>query len=114
MSTFVLKREYALQMPTNYVDVDRDEMEYVDGGGIVKLTISKETLSRLARVACIIVGTVIGGLLGYYVGNVPGAIIGATFGFVGGFIAGNLAAGKILTTTTFSANVNGYSGHYYI
>ena len=32
MSTFVLKREYALQMPTNYVEIDRDEMEYVDGG----------------------------------------------------------------------------------
>ena len=31
MSTFVLKREFALQMPSNYVDVDRDEMEYVDG-----------------------------------------------------------------------------------
>ncbi len=32
MSAFVLKREYALQLPTSYVDVDRDEMEYVDGG----------------------------------------------------------------------------------
>lgn len=32
MSTFVLKREYALQMPTSYVDIDREEMEYVDGG----------------------------------------------------------------------------------
>ena len=26
------KREYALAMPTSYVDIDRDEMEYVDGG----------------------------------------------------------------------------------
>ena len=26
------KREYALQLPNNYVDVDREEMEYVDGG----------------------------------------------------------------------------------
>lgn len=32
MSTFVLKREYALQMPCSYVDIDRGEMEYVDGG----------------------------------------------------------------------------------
>lgn len=31
MSTFVLKREYALAMPSSYVDIDRDEMEYVDG-----------------------------------------------------------------------------------
>ena len=32
MSTFVLKREYALAMPTSYIDIDRAEMEYVDGG----------------------------------------------------------------------------------
>ena len=32
MSTFVLKREYALAMPTSYIDIDRDEMEYLDGG----------------------------------------------------------------------------------
>lgn len=32
MSTFVLKREYVLQMPTNYVEIDGDEMEYVEGG----------------------------------------------------------------------------------
>lgn len=32
MSTFVLKREYALQLPNSYVEIDRDEMEYVDGG----------------------------------------------------------------------------------
>ena len=29
MSTFVLQREYALQMPSSYVDSERDEMEYV-------------------------------------------------------------------------------------
>lgn len=32
MSAFVLKREYTLQLPNRYVEVDRDEMEYVDGG----------------------------------------------------------------------------------
>lgn len=32
MSAFVLRREYALQLPNSYVDIDRDEMEYVDGG----------------------------------------------------------------------------------
>lgn len=32
MSTFVLKRNYELQLPMSFVDVDRDEMEYVDGG----------------------------------------------------------------------------------
>ena len=32
MSAFVLQREYSLQLPNNYVEIDRDEMEYVDGG----------------------------------------------------------------------------------
>jgi hypothetical protein len=32
MSAFVLKREYALQLPNSYVDIDSDEMEYIDGG----------------------------------------------------------------------------------
>lgn len=32
MSTFVLKKEYALQLPSSYVDIDREEMEYLDGG----------------------------------------------------------------------------------
>lgn len=32
MSTFVLKKEYALQLPSSYVDIDREEMEYIDGG----------------------------------------------------------------------------------
>lgn len=40
MSTFVLRREYALQMPTNYVDIDMDEMEYVDGGGVPNYVVS--------------------------------------------------------------------------
>lgn len=32
MSTFVLKREYSLKLPNSYVETDREEMEYVDGG----------------------------------------------------------------------------------
>ena len=40
MSTFVLKREYALAMPTSYVDIDRDEMEYVDGGWSIKTVLN--------------------------------------------------------------------------
>ena len=32
MSTFVLKKEYALELPTIYVNIDNEEIEYVDGG----------------------------------------------------------------------------------
>lgn len=34
MSTFVLKREYELQLPNSYLNVDKDEMKYVDGGSV--------------------------------------------------------------------------------
>lgn len=32
MSTFVLNRNYELVMPSSYVDIDCEEMEYIDGG----------------------------------------------------------------------------------
>ena len=32
MSTFVLDRKFELQLPNSYVEIDRDEMEYIDGG----------------------------------------------------------------------------------
>ena len=32
MSAFVLSRGYDLQLPNSYVEIERDEMEYVDGG----------------------------------------------------------------------------------
>lgn len=34
MSAFALNREYELQLPMNYMDIDRDEMEYIDGGNL--------------------------------------------------------------------------------
>ncbi|WP_286910337.1 hypothetical protein [Clostridium sp. UBA1652] len=47
MNTYVLRREYALQMPKSYVDIDMDEMEYVDGGKIliVERSIDKRLVS---------------------------------------------------------------------
>ena len=32
MSTFVLQREYALQLPNSFIEIDKEEMEYVEGG----------------------------------------------------------------------------------
>ena len=32
MSAFALNRKYELALPTGYVDIDNEEMEYVDGG----------------------------------------------------------------------------------
>lgn len=43
MSTFVLKKEYKLQLPNNFVEIDREEMEYFDGGGTVTFKISSNS-----------------------------------------------------------------------
>lgn len=40
MSTFVLNRNYQLQLPESFVDVEREEMEYVDGGSIPRWLVS--------------------------------------------------------------------------
>ena len=32
MSTVVFEKKYALQLPNSFVDIDSDEMEYVEGG----------------------------------------------------------------------------------
>ena len=32
-----MKKEYALQLPSSYVDIDRDEMEYIDGGSTSRI-----------------------------------------------------------------------------
>ena len=91
MSTFVLKKEYALQLPNSYVDIDRDEMEYVDGGAekidywwgwAMNLNSSEcGTMAKLIEFN-IAAGGTIGGL---------GAAIAGAFPMIGGATA--IAAG---------------------
>lgn len=47
MSTFVLKRGYELQLPTRFTDIDRVEMEYLDGG--TSASVVQEYLKNLTR-----------------------------------------------------------------
>lgn len=76
MSTFVLKKEYALQLPTSYVDIDTDEMEYIDGG--ISWSGAKNVLY---------------GALGYFIGKIVGhaiskSLVGAAIKAAGGWLAG--------------------------
>lgn len=48
MSAFVLERKYALQLPNYFVDIDRDEMEYVDGGATSTSTGTAKYLKNVA------------------------------------------------------------------
>ena len=41
MSTFVL------QLPNSFVDIDNEEMEYVDGGGAITFSISANSVAKL-------------------------------------------------------------------
>lgn len=52
MSAFVLNRNYELQLPNSFVDVDCGEMEYVDGG----FYISNSTLVSVTRAVFLSVG----------------------------------------------------------
>ena len=56
MSTFVLNRNYALQMPSSYVDIDRDEMEYVDGGLSISRNVFRYTVTATVIAACAFLG----------------------------------------------------------
>ncbi|ADL51182.1 hypothetical protein [Clostridium cellulovorans] len=53
MSIFASKKNYKLQLPNNFVGVDEEEMEYVDGGSasiaVDESYLSKSTCSSLAR-----------------------------------------------------------------
>ncbi len=62
MSTFVLKREYALQLPNSYVEIDRDEMEYVDGGYLIDF--NKQWLGWFVDGALVVFGgaALVGGI----------------------------------------------------
>lgn len=86
MSTFVLNKEYSLQLPSSYVDIDREEMEYIDGGlylsnndlkavlitaGVTGVTVAAVQASCYAIAASIAVsipgaGWITGGLLAAY------------------------------------------------
>lgn len=53
MSTFVLNKGYSLQLPSSYVDIDREEMEYIDGGYTISL--SRSTAATIIDVAAILI-----------------------------------------------------------
>lgn len=74
MSKFVLNRNYQLQLPNSFVDVEREEMEYVDGGmyvserwwGIaINLSVAECTQMAIELRASVSTKTLVGKLLRY-------------------------------------------------
>ncbi|MGL5087628.1 MAG: hypothetical protein ACRC68_18255 [Clostridium sp.] len=123
MSIFVLNRNYELQLPTSFVDVDREEMEYVDGGGLVSLTVTKASLGFLSGMLSST--SKMTSALIYLIDNrlrsMPGVLpigrieqISRTLGFsftpdVKNYLTYNRVTGNV----TFTKEINGYSGRYY-
>lgn len=81
-----------LQMPMSYVDVDREEMQYVDGGGWIAWTLGASSGLAYA-VAGAIAGFVAGGTIGTVtlpvIGTVSMATVGALAGAAYGFLNGS-------------------------
>lgn len=103
----------SLRMPSNYAEIDRDEMEYIDGGGFVILNLSKPAVQRIARIVCILAGTAMGATVGAYIGQLIGGIAGAVIGFAAGFAVGNYVANNVITGGfKWYGWVSGFSGYY--
>jgi len=103
MSAFVLNRKYELQLPDSFVDIDREEMEYVDGGSVY---LSNAGL-RSVLIACALnpIGTTILGLAYWKAVSFVTAkfsllcarlgAIGGVLGAVAGAVLGAYAAGSV-------------------
>ena len=88
----------ALQMPCSYVNVDRDEMEYVDGGGWFKLSITCTIGGFVSGVAS---GVVTGFIVGYI--SAKFTKIGSMAGVAGGLVSAAIGG---ITGYALSSAVN--------
>ncbi|MDV4152796.1 hypothetical protein R0131_18375 [Clostridium sp. AL.422] len=90
-----LEKEYALQLPNSYVEIDRDEMEYIDGG----LKISSWIASAAIDVGLAAIGgwnvTAIGWLMGQGISILCSKISKV----IGGKLLGNVLKSAIFQTT---------------
>lgn len=89
-----------MQLPTSYINIDEDEMEYVDGGGTLSLKISVSTLKFAINRSGWAAGSFLGALAGTYLIGPFGTKIGGTIGgILGGLIGsaiGNFIANKVV------------------
>lgn len=102
MSTFVLKKEYSLQLPSSYVDIDREEMEYIDGGAWNSVSNIGFAIDALIWAGGIVTGTIgiVGSVREILRRNAKGLVVQSTrilLQKVGlsaaGFLASNIVAG---------------------
>ena len=92
--TLVLKNKLVMPQQGTYLELDQDEMEYVDGGGRIILGL---TFTWGAVISSSIIGTIIGFCTGYMTTKAAklGAMIGGFWGGVAGFIVGGLISAAL-------------------
>lgn len=88
----VLERKSNLVMPSHYVELDSEEMSYVEGGGRIKITISVNPSATLGGVAA---NAIVGFLSGYCAAKLTksgalSGVVGAIVGLVAGSLLGAL------------------------
>jgi len=125
MSTFVLQRKYALQLPNSFVDVDSEEMEYVDGGWNLSISGTKTALGVPVGIYLTLSGTVadmawitaagaafVGVIIGLAL-TVPG--IGPALALKAGLVAsGFVAFAATVVATNDRANTSRFSTTLYL
>lgn len=109
MSAFVLNRNYELQLPNNFVDIEKDEMEYVDGGGAnygvcgyITFRISRNVINAaIALGVTCAVAAAIGSCIG--TAGLGAAAAAALISGVAGIVAGVISNG-LLRNDYYSAD----------
>lgn len=101
MSTLVLNGSCELQMPSSFVDIDREEMEYIDGGdaqllkkNLMYLYKNYKTFSLAMRMGGIPMSVIykVAGMSLTQVVALYGPVIGASVGKIGGWIGAAIGA----------------------
>ena len=95
-----LTANYGLVLPKNYVSIDSTEMEYVDGGGTITLTFSRDFLRDCVTAGTSFLFGAIFGVLGNLGTTVLGIICGALGAALGWIIGGSIARSCITSDKT--------------
>ncbi|WP_148551151.1 hypothetical protein [Paraclostridium bifermentans] len=119
MSGFALRRNLGLQLPTSFVEIESNEMEYIDGGGFIGFRVHFS--KKVQNMGAVAGGAFVGGVVGFACKSLAatgpiGAGAAATISAVAGGVAGN-AIRKGLSAVNIGVHANGVKSnikHLYV
>ena len=92
-----------LVMPSNFVAINENEMEYVEGGGTLTITLKRDFLRDMLTASCSAIGVVVGTIIaGGSSAGMAAVVGGAVGGALGWIIGGTLSRKYINKDITFS------------